>query len=101
MERAVANGFRAPTSALSLGNGSLITTTLSFLSSRAKPRDLQFRGPFLAMFSTVLGGVFGGFRINGGQTVLLHAIDQGATADVEVAGGLGLVSIEFFQGTAD
>ncbi|MEA2544265.1 MAG: hypothetical protein QOH35_5631 [Acidobacteriaceae bacterium] len=30
-----------------LGNGLLLTTTLSFLSSRAKPRDLQFRGPFL------------------------------------------------------
>jgi hypothetical protein len=30
-----------------LGNGLLLTTTLSFSSSRAKPRDLQFRGPFL------------------------------------------------------
>ena len=37
----------APTTALALGNGPLLSTTLSFLSSRAKPRDLQFRGPFL------------------------------------------------------
>jgi hypothetical protein len=26
------------------------TVTLSFLSSRAKPRDLQFHGPFVEMF---------------------------------------------------
>jgi hypothetical protein len=53
------------------------------------------------MLSTELRGVFGGFGIYWGQAVLLHAIDQGATADVEVAGGLGLVSIELFQGSTD
>jgi hypothetical protein len=37
----------APTTALSLGNDPLLSATLSFLSSRAKPRDLRFRGPFL------------------------------------------------------
>jgi hypothetical protein len=31
----------------SSNNRPLFTTTLSFLSSRAKPRDLQFSGPFL------------------------------------------------------
>ena len=36
--------------ALSFGNRTLFTTTLPFLSSRAKPRDLQFRGPFVEMF---------------------------------------------------
>jgi hypothetical protein len=30
------------------------TGTLSFLSSRAKPRDLQFRGPLLKMRNTML-----------------------------------------------
>ncbi|MDX6456835.1 MAG: hypothetical protein QOE55_532 [Acidobacteriaceae bacterium] len=56
MERAVANGgpvaigFPAPTTALPLGNGPVLTTTLSFLSSRAQPRDLQCHGPFLEMF---------------------------------------------------
>jgi hypothetical protein len=39
-----------PTTALALGNGPLLSTTLSCLSSRAKPRDLQFRGPLLEMF---------------------------------------------------
>jgi hypothetical protein len=54
MEKASA----ALNNALSLGKGPLPTTTLSFLSSRAQPtcpgvpwRDLQFRGPFLEMFS--------------------------------------------------
>jgi hypothetical protein len=44
----------APTTALALGNGPLLSATLSFLSSRAKPtcpgvpwRDLQFRGPLV------------------------------------------------------
>jgi hypothetical protein len=37
-------------SVVSVGNRPLPTTTLSFLSSRAKPRDLRFRGPFLEMF---------------------------------------------------
>jgi hypothetical protein len=32
----------APATALALGNGPLLSTTPSFLSSRAKPRDLQF-----------------------------------------------------------
>jgi hypothetical protein len=36
--------------ALSLSNRPLLTTTISYLSSRAKPRDLQFYGPFLEMF---------------------------------------------------
>jgi hypothetical protein len=36
--------------ALSLRNSPFLTTTLPFLSSRAKPRDLQFCGPFLEMF---------------------------------------------------
>jgi hypothetical protein len=49
-EGAVANRFPAPTNALSLGNGPLLSATLSFLSSRAKPRNLQFYGPFLEMF---------------------------------------------------
>jgi hypothetical protein len=40
----------APPTALALGNGPLLSAALSFLSSRAKPRDLQFRGPFLDMF---------------------------------------------------
>ncbi len=42
---------------LSFGNGPLLTTTLSYLSSRlprravgAKPKDLRFRGPFLEKF---------------------------------------------------
>ncbi len=34
-----------PTTALSFGNCSLPATTLSYLSSRAKPRDLQFTSP--------------------------------------------------------
>jgi hypothetical protein len=46
--------FRQPpfpsATALSLGNRPFLTTTLSYLSSRAKPRDLRFRGPFLEMF---------------------------------------------------
>ena len=33
--------------------------------------------------------------------MLFHAVDEGATADVQVARGLGLVSIELFQGAAD
>jgi hypothetical protein len=33
-----------------LSNRSLFAATLSFLSSRAKPRDLRFRGPFMEMF---------------------------------------------------
>jgi hypothetical protein len=44
----------APTTALALGNGPLLSATLSFLSSRAKPRDLQFYGPFLEMFSDLI-----------------------------------------------
>ena len=40
----------ASTTALSVGNGPLVTTTLSFLSSRAKQRDLQFHRPFVEMF---------------------------------------------------
>jgi hypothetical protein len=36
--------------ALSLGNGPLLSATLSFLSSRAKPRDLRFYGFFLETF---------------------------------------------------
>jgi hypothetical protein len=36
--------------ALSLRNCPFLTTTLPFLSSRAKPRDLQFCGAFLEMF---------------------------------------------------
>ena len=47
----------APTNALALGNGPLLSATLSFLSSRAKPRDLRFRGPFVEMFSTERSGV--------------------------------------------
>jgi len=31
-----------PNNRLVLGNGPFLTTTFSFLSSRAKPRDLQF-----------------------------------------------------------
>ncbi|MDX6459695.1 MAG: hypothetical protein QOE55_3392, partial [Acidobacteriaceae bacterium] len=37
-----AHGFPAPITGLSIGNGPFLTTTFSFLSSRAKPRDLQF-----------------------------------------------------------
>src|SRR6267154_2071391 len=48
-EGAVADGF-PPNTALSLGNGPLRARTLSFLSSRAKPRDLQFHGIFLEVF---------------------------------------------------
>jgi hypothetical protein len=63
MERAVANGgpvaigFPAPTTALPLGNGPVLTTTLSFLSSRAQPRDLQCHGPFLEMLAYALGNL--------------------------------------------
>jgi hypothetical protein len=46
-EGAVAHGSPASTTVLSFGNGPLLTTTLSYLSSRAKPRDLRFRGPFV------------------------------------------------------
>jgi hypothetical protein len=35
----------SPTIALSLDNRPFPTTTLSYLSSRAKPRDLQFSSP--------------------------------------------------------
>jgi hypothetical protein len=45
MERAVANGSPASTTALSVGNGPLLTTTLSFLSSRAKPSDCSSTDP--------------------------------------------------------
>jgi hypothetical protein len=60
-ETAVAKGAPASTAALSFSNGPFPTSTLSFLSSRAKPRDLQFYGPFLGMFfnlrlSPVIGG---------------------------------------------
>ena len=57
----------ASTTTLSFGNRPLLTTTLSYLSSRlprravgAKPRDLRFRGPFLEMF-------FDGMRYGLGQ----------------------------------
>jgi hypothetical protein len=46
-------GFPPQQPALSFSNRPLLTTTLSYLSSRAKPRDLQFRGPFLEMFSVI------------------------------------------------
>ncbi len=36
--------------ALSLSNRPFLIATLSCLSSRAKPRDLQFSGPFVEMF---------------------------------------------------
>jgi hypothetical protein len=36
--------------AVSFSNRPLFTTTLPFLSSRAKPRDLQFRETFVEMF---------------------------------------------------
>jgi hypothetical protein len=42
----------APTATLSFNNRPSPTTTLPFLSSRAKPRDLQFRGPSWKCFST-------------------------------------------------
>jgi hypothetical protein len=46
---------------LSFGNDPLLTTTLSYLSSRAKPRDLQFYGPFLEkLLELGLGPVVGG-----------------------------------------
>jgi len=69
-KRLVVNGFPASTTALSLGNGPFLTATLSFLSSRAKPRDLQFRGPLVEMFwafywattVTVTGMVWGGMQ---------------------------------------
>src|SRR5216683_1329258 len=48
LKEGVANGFPAPTTVLSFGNDPLLTTTLPYLSSRAKPtclgvpwRDLQ------------------------------------------------------------
>jgi hypothetical protein len=44
----------APTTDLSPGNGPLVTRTLSFLSSRAKPRDLRFSGTFLETLSPIL-----------------------------------------------
>ncbi len=44
----------APTTALALGIGPLLLAALSFLSSRAKPRDLQFRGPVLETRNTIL-----------------------------------------------
>jgi hypothetical protein len=40
-ERAIAKGSTLPTTALSLGNGPLFATTLSFLSSRAYPDFLH------------------------------------------------------------
>jgi len=33
--------------------------------------------------------------------VLLHAVDEGAPADVEEAGGVGLVAFELFESTTD
>jgi hypothetical protein len=66
-ERAVARrglllkGLPYPTTALSLGNGPLFETALSFLSSRAEPtcpgapwRDLQFQRTFRGNVSAVL-----------------------------------------------
>jgi hypothetical protein len=47
--------------ALSFSNRSLLTTTLSFCH-QAKPRDLQFRGPFAEMFLT---SVVEGFAVSG------------------------------------
>jgi hypothetical protein len=44
----------APTTDLSPGNGPLVTRTLSFLSSRAKPRDLRFSGTFLETLGPIL-----------------------------------------------
>ena len=44
----------ASTTALSVADGPLFTTTLSYLSSRAKSRDLRFRGPFVGMFFSAL-----------------------------------------------
>ena len=43
-----------PTTALALGNGPLLSAALSYLSSRAKPRDLQFRGHLLETRTTIL-----------------------------------------------
>jgi hypothetical protein len=67
--------FPFPATALSFSNRPLLTTTLPFLSSRAKPRDLQFRGPFLEMlFSTrpavigSMGGVLPWERRRGNTT---------------------------------
>jgi hypothetical protein len=48
-------GFPPQQPALSVGKGPVLTTTLSFLSSRAKPRDLRFRGLFLDMFFDIYG----------------------------------------------
>jgi hypothetical protein len=50
-------GFPPQQPALSVGNGPVLTTTLSFLSSRAKPRDLRFRGLFLDMFFDICGSL--------------------------------------------
>jgi hypothetical protein len=53
MRRAIVGATEVPlplTQALSSSNRPFPTTTLSFLSSRAKPRDLQFYGCFVEMF---------------------------------------------------
>ena len=42
-----------PSTALSLGNGPLFTTSLSFLSSRVLARDLQFSGHLLEMLFSI------------------------------------------------
>jgi hypothetical protein len=61
------------------------TITLSFLSSRAQPRDLQFRGPFLEMFFS--DAAFGnkgvvGKEIAGGPLCVLADADSRGNEDI-------------------
>src|SRR5258706_15483704 len=80
------------TSPLPLTNRPFLTMTLSFLSSRAQPRDLQFRGPFLEMFlresprptaAKVMKNAASKTGINAGDTGRFHptarALYQGTT----------------------
>ena len=56
---------------------------------------------FVTVADFLRGRPFAGLRIGGGEDVLLHSVDQGAAAYVEMARGLGLIAFELIQGTAD
>ena len=77
---------------LSSSNRPFPATTLSFLSSRAQPRDLQFRGPFLEMFLS--GATLGNKGVAGkeiaGQTLCVLA-DADSRGNEDISGHEAIV----------
>jgi hypothetical protein len=68
---------------LQSGNGSPMEAPPSPLSSRAKPRDLQFRGPLLEVFfdrGAVLSSTIYGFMVGRSRTSLTNEVEAWVTS---------------------